>query len=192
MILVREETKPEDIHGFFASQGILTSRGGKTSHAAVVARGMGKPCVAGAEGIDVDIKLRQATIGDARISEGDIITIDGSTGAVYLGEVPLIEAEFSSELKTLLALADERAMLQVMANADTPKDAQEALKFGAMGIGLCRTERMFNDPARLPIVIDMIVADTKVERILALDKLLPIQRDDFKRIFSIMAPRPVT
>ncbi len=192
VILVREETKPEDIHGFFASQGILTSRGGKTSHAAVVARGMGKPCVAGAEGIDVDIKLRQATIGDARISEGDIITIDGSTGAVYLGEVPLIEAEFSSELKTLLALADERAMLQVMANADTPKDAQEALKFGAMGIGLCRTERMFNDPARLPIVIDMIVADTKEERILALDKLLPIQRDDFKRIFSIMAPRPVT
>lgn len=192
VILVREETKPEDIHGFFASQGILTSRGGKTSHAAVVARGMGKPCVAGAEGISVDVRLRQATIGEIRITEGDIITIDGSSGAVYLGEVPLIEAEFSSELATLLSWADERAQLQVMANADTPTDAKRALKFGAMGIGLCRTERMFNDPARLPIVIDMIIADTKEEREKALDKLLPIQRDDFKNIFSIMAPRPVT
>ncbi|ABD40890.1 pyruvate phosphate dikinase [Methanospirillum hungatei JF-1] len=192
VILVREETKPEDIHGFFASQGILTSRGGKTSHAAVVARGMGKPCVAGAEGITVDVKLRQAIIGEVRISEGDIITIDGSTGAVYLGEVPLIEAEFSSDLVTLLSWADEKARLLVMANADTPADAKRALKFGAMGIGLCRTERMFNDPARLPIVIDMIIADTKEEREKALDKLLPIQREDFKNIFSIMAPRPVT
>ncbi len=192
VILVREETKPEDIHGFFASQGILTSRGGKTSHAAVVARGMGKPCVAGAEGISVDVRLRQATIGEIRITEGDIITIDGSSGAVYLGEVPLIEAEFSSELATLLSWADERARLLVMANADTPTDAKRALKFGAMGIGLCRTERMFNDPARLPIVIDMIIADTKEEREKALEKLLPIQRDDFKNIFSIMAPRPVT
>jgi len=192
VILVREETKPEDIHGFFASQGILTSRGGKTSHAAVVARGMGKPCVAGAEGISVDVQLRQATIGDVRISEGDVITIDGSTGAVYLGEVPLIEAEFSEELATLLSWADNIAHLQVMANADTPHDAKRALKFGAMGIGLCRTERMFNDPSRLPIVIDMIIADTKEERQKALDKLLPIQRDDFKHIFSIMAPRPVT
>jgi pyruvate,orthophosphate dikinase len=192
VILVREETKPEDIHGFFASQGILTSRGGKTSHAAVVARGMGKPCVAGAEGITVDVKLRQAIIGEVRISEGDIITIDGSTGAVYLGEVPLIDAEFSSDLVTLLSWADEKARLLVMANADTPADAKRALKFGAMGIGLCRTERMFNDPARLPIVIDMIIADTKEEREKALDKLLPIQRDDFKNIFSIMAPRPVT
>jgi len=192
VILVREETKPEDIHGFFASQGILTSRGGKTSHAAVVARGMGKPCVAGAEGITVDVKLRQAIIGEVRISEGDIITIDGSTGAVYLGEVPLIEAEFSSDLVTLLSWADEKARLLVMANADTPADAKRALKFGAMGIGLCRTERMFNDPARLPIVIDMIIADTNEEREKALDKLLPIQREDFKNIFSIMAPRPVT
>jgi len=192
VILVREETKPEDIHGFFASQGILTSRGGKTSHAAVVARGMGKPCVAGAEGITVDVKLRQAIIGEVRISEGDIITIDGSTGAVYLGEVPLIDAEFSSDLVTLLSWADEKARLLVMANADTPADAKRALKFGAMGIGLCRTERMFNDPARLPIVIDMIIADTNEEREKALDKLLPIQRDDFKNIFSIMAPRPVT
>jgi pyruvate,orthophosphate dikinase len=192
VILVREETKPEDIHGFFASQGILTSRGGKTSHAAVVARGMGKPCVAGAEGISVDVRLRQATIGDVKITEGDVITIDGSTGAVYLGEVPLIEAEFSEELATLLSWADNTAHLQVMANADTPHDAERALKFGAMGIGLCRTERMFNDPSRLPVVIDMIIADTKEERQKALDKLLPIQRDDFKQIFSIMAPRPVT
>lgn len=192
VILVREETKPEDIHGFFASQGILTSRGGKTSHAAVVARGMGKPCVAGAEGISVDVKLRQATIGEQRIFEGDLITIDGTSGAVYLGEVPLIEAEFSSELETLLSWADDVAHLKVMANADTPDDAERALKFGAMGIGLCRTERMFNDSARLPIVIDMIIADTEGDRQKALDKLLPIQRDDFIKIFRIMAPRPVT
>ncbi|NLV27681.1 MAG: pyruvate, phosphate dikinase [Methanomicrobiales archaeon] len=192
VILVREETKPEDIHGFFASQGILTSRGGKTSHAAVVARGMGKPCVAGAEGISVDIRLRIATVGDIQISEGDMITIDGSSGAVYIGFVPLIEAEFSPELVTLLSWADEHAQLKVMANADTPADAERALKFGAMGIGLCRTERMFNDPARLPIVIEMIIADTKEERQKALDKLLPIQREDFKKIFSVMAPRPVT
>ncbi|PWR71143.1 pyruvate, phosphate dikinase [Methanospirillum stamsii] len=192
VILVREETKPEDIHGFFAAQGILTSRGGKTSHAAVVARGMGKPCVAGAEGITVDVRLRQAVIGDTLISEGDTITIDGSTGGVYLGELPLIEAEFTPELEKLLSWADEKARLKVMANADTPGDAKRALKFGAMGIGLCRTERMFNEPSRLPIVIEMIIADTKEDRQKALDKLLPIQREDFKNIFIEMAPRPVT
>jgi pyruvate,orthophosphate dikinase len=192
VILVREETKPEDIHGFFASQGILTSRGGKTSHAAVVARGMGKPCVAGAEGIHVDVRLRHAHIGKYQITEGDVITIDGSTGAVYLGEVPLIDAEFSSDLVTLLSWADAVARLKVMANADIPSDAKRALKFGAMGIGLCRTERMFNDPSRLPIVIDMIIADTKEDRQKALDRLLPIQREDFKNLFTIMAPCPVT
>ncbi len=192
VILVREETKPEDIHGFFASQGILTSRGGKTSHAAVVARGMGKPCVAGAEGIHVDVRLRHALIGKYQITEGDVITIDGSTGAVYLGEVPLIDAEFSSDLATLLSWADAVARLKVMANADIPSDAKRALKFGAMGIGLCRTERMFNDPSRLPIVIDMIIADTKEDRQKALDRLLPIQREDFKNLFTIMAPCPVT
>jgi pyruvate,orthophosphate dikinase len=192
VILVREETKPEDIHGFFASQGILTARGGKTSHAAVVARGMGKPCVAGAEGIHVDVRMRKAFVGDHTISEGDLITIDGTTGDVYLGEVAMIEAEFSSELKTLLQWADETARLKVMANADTPHDAERALKYGAMGIGLCRTERMFNASDRLPVVVEMIVAETTEARQKALDKLLPIQRDDFKGIFKTMAPRPVT
>ena len=192
IILVREETKPEDIHGFFASQGILTARGGKTSHAAVVARGMGKPCVAGAEGIHVDVQMRKAFVGTQTISEGDVITLDGTTGDVYLGEVPMIESEFSSELVTLLGWADEAARLKVMANADTPSDAEQALKYGAMGIGLCRTERMFNGVERLPVVVEMIVAETTADRQAALDKLLPIQREDFKGIFKAMAPRPVT
>ena len=192
VILVREETKPEDIHGFFASQGILTARGGKTSHAAVVARGMGKPCVAGAEGIHVDVSKREARVGEHLISEGDLITVDGTSGDVYLGEVPMIEAEFSSELETLLQWADEAATLKVMANADTPTDAERALKYGAMGIGLCRTERMFNASDRLPVVIEMIVAESTAERQKALDKLLPIQRNDFKGIFKAMSPRPVT
>lgn len=192
VILVREETKPEDIHGFFASQGILTSRGGKTSHAAVVARGMGKPCVSGAEGIHVDVRMRQARAGDQEFGEGALITIDGTTGAVYLGEVAMIEAEFSPELNILLSWADELARLGVMANADTPDDAARAVKFGAVGIGLCRTERMFNGTERLPIMVEMIVAETKADRQTALDKLLPIQRDDFTGIFKVMTPRPVT
>src|SRR6476620_3310108 len=160
VILVREETKPEDIHGFFAAQGILTSRGGKTSHAAVVARGMGKPCVAGAEGIKVDVKLRQAIIGDKILYEGDYITIDGGTGFVYKSVIPTFEPSFSDELKTVLQWADETATIKVMANADTPDTAQKALNYGAMGIGLCRTERMFNAPDRLPIVVEMILATT--------------------------------
>lgn len=192
IILVREETKPEDIHGFFAAQGILTSRGGKTSHAAVVARGMGKPCVAGAEGIEVDVKLRQARIGEVTIYEGDFITIDGGTGYVYRGVIPTVEPTFSDELKTLLSWADEVAILKVMANADTPDAARKALSYGAMGIGLCRTERMFNASDRLPIVVEMILANTEEERSKALDKLLPIQRKDFKDILLTMAPRPVT
>ncbi len=192
VILVREETKPEDIHGFFASQGILTSRGGKTSHAAVVARGMGKACVAGAEGIHVDTRARMATIGDLSLREGDVITIDGGTGNVYLGEIPTIPPIFSEELKTLLSWADEIARLKVMANADTPEAAQKAVEFGAVGIGLCRTERMFNASERLPLVVDMILARTVEERVEALNKLLPIQREDFKQIFTAMAPRPVT
>ena len=192
VILVREETKPEDIHGFFASQGILTSRGGKTSHAAVVARGMGKACVAGAEGIHVDTRARLATIGDISLHEGDIITIDGGTGNVYLGEIPTIPPVFSEELKTLLGWADEVARLKVMANADTPDAAQRAVEFGAVGIGLCRTERMFNASERLPLVVDMILARTVEERVEALNKLLPIQREDFIQIFTAMASRPVT
>ncbi len=192
VILLREETKPEDIHGFFASQGILTARGGKTSHAAVVARGMGKPCVAGAEGIHVDVQMRKAFIGEHSISEGDVITIDGTSGDVYLGEVPMIEADFSPELETLLSWADETAKLKVLANADTPRDADRALRYGAMGIGLCRTERMFNAANRLPVVIEMIVAETIEDRQTALDKLLPMQREDFKGIFMAMTSRPVT
>jgi pyruvate,orthophosphate dikinase len=192
VILVREETKPEDIHGFFAARGILTSRGGKTSHAAVVARGMGKPCVAGAEGIHVDVQLRKAFVGNTVIKEGDVITLDGTRGDIYLGEIPKVEPDFSEELVTLLGWADKVARLKVMANADTPVDAARALKYGAMGIGLCRTERMFNAVDRLPLVIDMIVADTAEQRQAALDMLLPIQRADFKELFKTMSPRPVT
>ncbi len=192
VILIREETKPEDIHGFFASQGILTSRGGKTSHAAVVARGMGKPCVAGAEGITVDVETRIAFVGDQVIKEGDVITIDGSSGKVFRGEVPTVEADFSPSLVKLLDWADKHARLAVRANADTPDDANRAVRFGATGIGLCRTERMFNAADRLPIVVDMIVADTVEERREALDRLLPIQRKDFVGIFKAMAPHPVT
>ncbi|MEW7981495.1 MAG: pyruvate, phosphate dikinase [gamma proteobacterium symbiont of Phacoides pectinatus] len=192
VILVREETKPEDIHGFFAAQGILTSRGGKTSHAAVVARGMGKPCVAGAEGIRVDVQMRKAFVGDATISEGDLITIDGTTGDVYLGEVAMKAAEFSGDLDTLLTWADQVARLQVMANADTPGDAAKAAGFGAQGIGLCRTERMFNAVERLPIVVEMILAEDDTRRHAALDKLLPIQRSDFKGMLKAMAGRQVT
>jgi pyruvate,orthophosphate dikinase len=192
VILVREETKPEDIHGFFASQGILTSRGGKTSHAAVVARGMGKPCVAGAEGIVVDVQMRKAFVGDAEISEGDMITINGTTGDVYVGEVAMKPAEFSNELDTLLSWADEVASLKVMANADTPEDAKKAAEFGAKGIGLCRTERMFNAVERLPIVVEMILAEDSSGRQAALDKLLPIQRSDFKGMLKAMGENPVT
>jgi len=192
VILLREETKPEDIHGFFASKGILTSRGGKTSHAAVVARGMGKPCVAGAEGISVDVQLREAFVGDTVIYEGDLITIDGTSGKVYLGAVPTVEADFSAELNILLGWADEVARLTVMANADTALDADRALKYGAKGIGLCRTERMFNSIDRLPVVIEMIMAETTEHRKQALEKLLPMQRQDFQELFEVMAPYPVT
>ena len=192
IILVREETKPEDIHGFFQAQGILTSRGGKTSHAAVVARGMGKPCVSGCEQIVINDQLRCAQIGQTTLQEGDVITIDGSTGHVYAGDVPTVEAEISHEMELLLTWADEVARLKVMANADTPEDAQRARDFGAMGIGLCRTERMFNRTDRLPIVQEMILAETPEERRSALDRLLPIQRADFKGIFKAMKGLPVT
>ena len=192
IILVREETKPEDIHGFFQAQAILTSRGGKTSHAAVVARGMGKPCVSGCEAIVISDQARRAVIGETTLHEGDVITIDGSTGRVYAGEVPTVEATFSAEMETLLEWADAVSRLKVMANADTPDDAARAREFGAMGIGLCRTERMFNSTDRLPIVQEMILAETIEERQSALDRLLPIQRADFKGIFKAMKGLPVT
>ncbi|MDP2822254.1 MAG: pyruvate, phosphate dikinase [Sulfuritalea sp.] len=192
IILVRQETKPEDIHGFFQAQGILTSRGGKTSHAAVVARGMGKPCVSGCEAIVIDDHARRAVIGNTTLHEGDVITIDGGNGNVYAGEVPTVEAEFSEEMATLLKWADEVSRMKVMANADTPEDAVRAREFGAMGIGLCRTERMFNSTDRLPIVQEMILSETVEERQSALDRLLPIQRADFKGIFKAMKGLPVT
>lgn len=192
VILVREETKPEDIHGFFAAEGVLTSRGGKTSHAAVVARGMGKPCVAGAEGIEVDVEKHMARVGDTVLHEGDLITIDGANGNVYLGEIDTVPPVFSDELRTLLGWADEIASLKIMCNADTVEAATKASDYGAMGIGLCRTERMFNAQERLPLVIDMILAKDKTDRLQALDILRPIQRADFKDLFKIMAPRPVT
>ncbi|NIV18762.1 MAG: pyruvate, phosphate dikinase [Woeseiaceae bacterium] len=192
VILVREETRPEDIHGFFAAEGILTSRGGKTSHAAVVARGMGKPCVAGAEGIVVDVNLRRAIVGDHIIHEGDVITLDGATGEVYLGAIPTLPPHFSDDLRNLLEWADETAELKVMANADTPEAASRAREYGAMGIGLCRTERMFNASDRLPVVIDMILANNEEERKSALARLLPIQRADFIKLFTVMSPDPVT
>ncbi|MCC6669943.1 MAG: pyruvate, phosphate dikinase [Planctomycetes bacterium] len=192
ILLVREETKPEDIHGFFAARGILTSRGGKTSHAAVVARGMGKPCVSGCEAIQIDVRERKARIGDTTLVEGDVITIDGSTGNVYAGEIQTVEAEFFAELATLLGWADEVALLRVYANADTPGDATRARRYGATGIGLCRTERMFHDGDRLPIVQEMILAENSEQRRSALDRLLPIQRADFAAIFKAMEGLPVT
>jgi pyruvate,orthophosphate dikinase len=192
VILVREETKPEDIHGFFASQGILTTRGGKTSHAAVVARGMGKPCVSGCEDLRIDPKGREATIKNILLKEGDFITIDGSRGEVYLGEVPTVDPEISKDLLTLLTWADGIRSLGVRANADTPEAAIKARQLGAEGIGLCRTERMFNAPDRLPIVREMILAGTKERRAEAIAKLLPMQRSDLKEILRVMTGLPVT
>ncbi|MFH0843948.1 MAG: pyruvate, phosphate dikinase [Pseudomonadota bacterium] len=192
VILVREETRPDDIHGFFSSQGILTSRGGKTSHAAVVARSMGKPCVSGCDAIFINHLAKEAVISGVTLREGDMITIDGSTGNVYLGMVPTIEPEFVEDLLVLLEWADDISLLKVMANADTPEAVAKARKYGAVGIGLCRTERMFNQPERLPIVRDMILAETAEERQKALDILLPFQREDFKEIFRIMDGLPAT
>ncbi|HVP43316.1 MAG TPA: pyruvate, phosphate dikinase [Terriglobales bacterium] len=192
VILVREETKPEDIHGFFAAQGILTSRGGKTSHAAVVARGMGKPCVSGCEAIQIDVRERRARVGDTTFAESDVITIDGSSGKVYPGQIPTVEAHVFAELGEILSWADEASRLKVFANADTPHDAARARRYGARGIGLCRTERMFNEPDRLPIVQEMILAESPEQRRAALDRLLPIQRADFKGIFKEMQGLPVT
>ena len=192
LLLVREETKPEDIHGFFVSEGVLTLRGGKTSHAAVVARGMGKPCVVGCEALKIDPDAQEVTIGSRVFREGDWITIDGSTGEVYPGRVPTIEPRMDEDLDTLLKWADEIRTLRVRANADTPEAAKKALELGAEGIGLCRTERMFNAPDRLSIVQEMILAETEEKRREAIAKLLPFQRNDFKEILETMEGKPVT
>ncbi len=192
VVLVRTETTPDDIHGIVIAQGVLTSRGGMTSHAAVVARGMGKPCVSGCEAIKIDYEKGEFQVGEIVVKKGDIISIDGSTGEVIVGEVPMIDPELSDEFNQVLKWADEVRTLKVRANADTPHDAQVALEFGAEGIGLCRTEHMFMAPDRLPIVQQMIMSETKEEREKALSKLLPIQQEDFEGIFKVMEGLPVT
>jgi len=192
VILTRIETSPEDIHGMHAAQGILTTRGGMTSHAAVVARGMGTPCVAGAGELRVDYKAKTLTVGNTVLGEGDMVTIDGSTGQVLKGDVPKIQPEVSGTFGTLMEWVDEIRTLKVRANAETPLDASTARKFGCEGIGLCRTEHMFFDPQRIINVRQMIVARNEEERRAALDKLLPYQRQDFVELFNIMEGLPVT
>jgi pyruvate,orthophosphate dikinase len=192
VILVRTETNPDDIQGMAAAVGILTTRGGMTSHAAVVARGMGKCCVAGAESVRVNEERKTFTVGPTIIREKQIITLNGSTGEVIQGEVPTIEPELSGEFTTLMSWADSLRKLGVRTNADTPEDAERAVKFGAEGIGLCRTEHMFFARDRLPQVQRMILAESAEERQLALNKLLPFQRADFKGILRAMAGKPVT
>jgi len=192
IILVRDETSPEDIKGMARSKGILTSRGGMTSHAAVVARGIGTPCVVGAEEIEVDYEKEEFRVGDVVVKKGDIITIDGSTGEVMVGEVPTIDPEFFPEFSELLEWADEFRWIGVRANADTPSDAERARKFGAEGIGLARTEHMFFEGERIYAMQEMILAKTKDEREKALSKLLPMQREDFKGLFKAMDGSPVT
>jgi pyruvate, orthophosphate dikinase len=192
VILCRQETSPEDIHGMHAAVGVLTSRGGMTSHAAVVARGMGKACVAGAGELHIDVKGEVIRVGDREINKGDVITIDGSTGEVILGEVPTIQPKLSGDFNTLMEWADARRRMVVRANAETPLDARTARDFGAEGVGLCRTEHMFFDPGRIQNVREMIFAVTEEKRREALEKLLPEQRKDFAELFRIMEGLPVT
>jgi pyruvate,orthophosphate dikinase len=192
VILVRIETSPEDIHGMHAAEGILTTRGGMTSHAAVVARGMGKPCVSGAGSLRVDYRTQTMTAGGVTLKKGDTLTIDGSTGQVLAGRVAMLEPALAGEFATVMEWADTVRKLKVRANADTPADARAAIKFGAEGIGLCRTEHMFFDEDRIRAVREMILADDEKSRRAALAKLLPMQRSDFVELFSIMGGLPVT
>jgi len=191
VILVRPETTPEDLEGMAHSQGILTSRGGMTAHAAVVARGMGIPCIVGAESIKLDLENKLFTVNGLTVRENDIITIDGTTGNVILGEVPMVEASLSGEFSEFLNIADELRKLGVRANANTPEEAQRAREYGAEGIGLCRTERMFLKPERLPVMQDMIIAETPEERKEHLKKLEPLQKTDFYEILKAMDGYPV-
>ena len=192
VILVRVETSPEDIHGMHAAKGILTARGGMTSHAAVVARGMGRPCVSGAGGLAIDGSARVLRVAGRELREGDVITLDGSTGEVMAGEVPTLQPELVGDFGTLMGWADKVRRMKVRTNAETPADAQVARDFGAEGIGLCRTEHMFFDAARITAVREMILADSEDGRRAALAKLLPEQRGDFAAIFGVMAGLPVT
>jgi pyruvate,orthophosphate dikinase len=192
VILVRVETSPEDIHGMHAAQGILTARGGMTSHAAVVARGMGRPCVSGASGVSIDRNTRTLRIGATELKEGDAITLDGAAGQVMLGIVPTVEPELAGDFGTLMEWADELRRMRVRTNAETPDDCRMARQFGAEGIGLCRTEHMFFEASRISAVRQMILADNEVGRRKALALLLPEQRADFTAIFEVMAGLPCT
>ncbi len=192
VVLVRWETTPDDIHGLIQAQGVLTAHGGMTSHAAVVARGMGKPCVAGCEALQIDVERKTATIAGHELHEGDTLTIDGGTGRVMLGEVPLVPPQINEDFQTILDWADEARRLRVRANADTPEDAAKARELGAEGIGLCRTEHMFMAEERLPVMREMILADSEQGRRAALDRILPMQQADFEGIFEAMAGLPVT
>jgi pyruvate,orthophosphate dikinase len=192
VILVRWETTPDDIHGMLAAQGVLTVHGGMTSHAAVVARGMGKPCVAGAGGVTIDQAAGTAQIGATTVREGDVITIDGGTGRVFIGAVELVAPQINEDFETVLGWGDDLRRLGVRANADTPEDAAKAREFGAEGIGLCRTEHMFFGEERLPVVQEMIMADDEPGRRSALERLLPMQQSDFEGIFEAMTGLPVT
>ena len=192
VILVRVETSPEDIHGMHAAKGILTARGGMTSHAAVVARGMGRPCVSGASAVSIDMKNRTLLIGQRALKEGDKITLDGTTGEVMAGEVATVEPELIGDFATLMEWADRHRRMGVRTNAETPEDCRLAREFGAEGVGLCRTEHMFFEASRISAVREMILADDEKERRLALAKLLPEQRADFHAIFEVMSGLPVT
>ena len=192
VVLVRQETSPEDLAGMVVAQGILTARGGMTSHAAVVARGMGKCCVAGCSGINVDEENLKMTVQGKTYKEGDFISINGSTGVVYEGEVDTVTPELKGDFETIMKWADQIRRMRVRANADNPRDAKQALDFGAEGIGLCRTEHMFFEEERIPAIRQMILAETEEERRTALAKLLPYQKGDFKGIYEVMEERPVT
>ena len=192
IILVRIETSPEDIHGMHAARGILTTRGGMTSHAAVVARGMGRPCVAGAGGLSVDYGAQTLSAGGKTVHAGETITLDGAAGEVFVGTVAMVEPAMSDDFATLMGWADKARTMGVRANAETPLDAETAKKFGADGIGLCRTEHMFFDPERISAVRQMIMASDEAGRRAALALLLPFQRADFHELFLIMGDLPVT
>ena len=192
VILVRWETTPDDIHGLIQARGVLTAHGGMTSHAAVVARGMGKPCVAGCEGLSIDVEAKEITLGGHRLHEGDVITIDGGTGRVIVGEVALVPPAINEDFETVLGWADAVRRLKVRANADNAADAAKAREFGAEGIGLCRTEHMFFGEERLPVMQEMILASDETGRRAALERLLPFQQSDFEGIFEAMAGLPVT
>jgi len=192
VVLVREETKPEDVPAFFSSVGILTSRGGKTSHAAVVARGMGKPCVVGCSDMKIDYATKKFQVDSKTVFEGEVITLDGSNGSVFLGEMPTIEPQLTDEFKIILKWAEEAKILGIRANADTPEAARLARDYGAKGIGLCRTERMFNARDRLGLFVDMIMSRTVEERKQVLEKLRELQKSDFKEILKVMEGHPVT